>query len=82
MQNLRKILKQNSIHATIKMTDHYPYTKTKKLIELMEDELYGKIMKEVITLRPKIYIYLKDDGCANEKANVTKRYVIKQEVKF
>ena len=39
----------------------------------------GKIITEVITLRPKRYAYLDDDGNDHKKAKGTKKCVIKQE---
>ena len=39
-----------------------PTEKNKKVIELMKDELGGKIMTEIFALRPKTYSYLTDDG--------------------
>ena len=51
-------------------------------IELMKDELGGKIMKEFVAQRPKMYSYATDDGSVNKKAKGAKKCVIKQEIKF
>ena len=48
----------------------------------MRDELSGKIMKQFVTLRPKIYNYLTDDDCVNKKAKDTRKCPIKSETKF
>ena len=53
-----------------------PTGKNKKVIELMKDELGGKIITEFITLRPKAYTYLTDDGKEDKKAKGTKRCVM------
>ena len=59
-----------------------PTGKNKKVIELMKDELGGKIMTEFVTLRPKTYAYLMDDDSEVKKANGTKKCVIKSVLKF
>ena len=43
----------------------------KKMIELMKDELGGKIMTKFVALRPKTYCYSMHDGNSNQKANGT-----------
>ena len=50
-----------------------PTGKNKKVIRLMKDELGGKIITEFITLRPKAYTYLTDDGKEDKKAKGTKK---------
>ena len=59
-----------------------PTGKNKKMIGLMKDELGGEIMTEFVALRPKTYSYLMDDGWSNKKAKGTKKFVIKQRLKF
>ena len=59
-----------------------PTGKNKKVIGLMKDELGGKIITEFVTLRPKTYSYLTDDGKENKKAKGTKKCVIKRMIKF
>ena len=50
-----------------------PAGKNKKVIELMKDELGGKIMTEFAALRPKTYSYLMDGGRNDKKAKGTKK---------
>ena len=38
----------------------------------MKDELGRKIMRQLVALRPKMYSYLRDDVCINNKAKSTK----------
>ena len=59
-----------------------PMGKNKKIIGLMKDELGGKIITEFITLRPKTYSYLTDDGKEDKKAKGTKKCIIKKMIKF
>ena len=59
-----------------------PMGKNKKFIGLMKDELGGKIITEFVTLRPKTYSYLTDDGKEDKKAKGTKKCVIKKMIKF
>ena len=59
-----------------------PTRKNKKVIGLMKDELGEKIITEFITLRPKTYSYLTDDGKEDKKAKGTKNCVIKRMIKF
>ena len=59
-----------------------PTGKNKKIIGLMKDELGGKIITEFVTLRPKTYSYLTDDGKEDKKAKGTKTCVIKKIIKF
>ena len=50
-----------------------PIGKNKKVPGLFKDELGGKIMTEVVALRPKAYAYLDDDGNEHKKSKGTKR---------
>ena len=59
-----------------------PTGKNKKVIGLIKDELGGKIITEFVTLRPKTYSYLTDDGKEDKKAKGTKNCVIKRMIKF
>ena len=59
-----------------------PIGKNKKVPDLFKDELGGKIMTEVVALRPKTYAYLMDDGSDHNKAKGTKMCVIIQKLMF
>ena len=59
-----------------------PMGRNKKVIGLMKDELDGKIITEFITVKPKTYSYLTDDGKEDKKAKGTKKCVIKKMIKF
>ena len=59
-----------------------PTGKNKKVIGLMKDELGRKMILEFVTLRPKTYSFLTDDGKEDKKAKVTKKCVIKKMIKF
>ena len=59
-----------------------PTGKNKKIIGLMKDKLGGKIITEFVTLRPKTYSFLTDDGKEDKKAKGTRKCVIKKMIKF
>ena len=59
-----------------------PTGKNKKVIGLMKDELGGKIITEFVTLRPKTYSFLTDDGKEDKKSKGTKKCIIKKMIKF
>ena len=59
-----------------------PMGRNKNAIGLMKDELGGKIITEFITLIPKSYSYLTDDGKEDKKAKGTKKCVIKKMIMF
>ena len=48
----------------------------------MKDELDGKIITKFVTLRPKTYSFLTDDGKDGKKAKGTKKCTIKKMIKF
>ena len=59
-----------------------PIGNNKKVPGLFKDELGGKIIKEVVALRPKTYAYLMDDSSDHKNAKGTKKCVIKQKLMF
>ena len=58
-----------------------PVGKNKKVIGLMKDELGGEIMKEFISLRPKMYSY-KDKNSEPKKCKRIKKCIVKQTISF
>ena len=69
-------------------TSHYkidgplPMGKNEHVIVLVKDELAGKITKIFVGLRAKTQSYLKDNDDKYEKAEGSKRCVIKRKLKF
>ena len=59
-----------------------PIGLNKKVIELMKDELGGKIMTERVALRPKLYAYRKLDGVEDKKCKGIKKCVVKKTFVF
>ena len=59
-----------------------PIGKNKRVPGLFKDELGGKIIVEVVALRPKTWAYLMDDGSDKKKAKGTKECIIKRELMF
>ena len=76
------MLKKDLIHQIMNAIDDYLHEKIKKVIGLMKDELGGKIMIELVALRPKTYSYLVDDDSEAKKTKGTQKYVIKRMLKF
>ena len=58
-----------------------PIGKNKKVIRLMKDELGGEIMKEFISLRPKMYSY-RVKKSEPKKCKGIKKCVVKQTISF
>ena len=58
-----------------------PVGKDKKVIGLMKDKLGGEIMKEFISLRPKIYGY-RVGSSELKKCKGTKKCVVKKTISF
>ena len=60
-----------------------PIGKNKEVPGLFKDELGGKIITDVVAIRPKTYAYLTDDDDnEHKKAKVTRKCVIKREITF
>ena len=58
-----------------------PVGKHKKVIGLMKDELGGEVMKEFISLRPKMYSY-RVGNSEPKKCKGIKKYVVKKTITF
>ena len=56
--------------------------KNKKVIELMKEELGGKIMTKFVALRPKTHSYLTDDCKGDKRAKGGNKCIIKRRLKF
>ena len=59
-----------------------PIGKNKKVIGLFKDELGGKIVTEFCALRAKAYAYKLDGDTEHQKANGTKKCIVKREIIF
>ena len=58
-----------------------PVGKNKEVIGLMKDELGGKIMKEFISLRPKMYSYRVEES-ESKKCKGIKKCIVKKTISF
>ena len=72
----------SSLERSVLACRPLPTGKNKKVIALMKDELGGKIITEFVTLRPKTYSFLTDDGKEDKKAKGAKKCIIKKMIKF
>ena len=59
-----------------------PIGLNKKVIELMKDELGGKIMTEFVALRPKLYSYKVLDGSEDKKCKGIRKCIVKKTLTF
>ena len=78
------VLKDGLTHlTTMKMIkDRSQQVRIKKYLVFLKDKLGGKIIAEVVALRPKTWAYLTDDGGEKKKAKGTKVCVIKRRLMF
>ena len=72
IKKLQKMLKLDLILQIMNYIYYYLKEKMKKVIELIKDELGGKIMTRFVGLKAKTYSYLIDDGSEDKKAKGTK----------
>ena len=78
-KDIANILENRFDTSNYEVNRPLPTGKIKKIIGLMKNELCGKIITEFVTLRPKTYSFLTDDGKEDKKAKGTKKCVIKKD---
>ena len=78
---LAKYVQASSDTSNYELDRMLPITK-KKSNWFNEDQLDGKIMKQLASLRAKTYSYLTDNSNQDKKAKGNKRFVIKRKAKF
>ena len=76
--DIEKNVKIRSDTSNYELERPLPTGKNKKVIGLMKEDLGGKIMTEFAALRPKMYICLTVHNNKNEKAEGTKKCLIKR----
>ena len=76
------MLKNGLIHLIIDTSRPIPIGENKKIPGLFKDELGGKIIIEVVAIRPKTYAYITDDSIEHKNAKGTKKCAIKWEIIF
>ena len=57
-----------------------PTGKNKKVLGMFKDEAAGKIIKEFVGLRSKLYSYIMDDGGETKKCKGIKRNVVENSI--
>ena len=76
------MLKQVLTLQIMSWKSSYKKEKNKKFINLIKDELGGKILTELLGLRAKSYSYLMGDSSEDEKSKGTERCLINRNLKF
>ena len=80
MQTLPGILKKKFDTSNYKVNGPLlTGEKTEKVIELMKFEFGGKIMKQIVAQRRKMYSFLTGDDYIDKKTDCTKKCVIKRQ---
>ena len=72
MKVLQEMLRKKFGTLNYKVKIHLPIGKNKTLIELIKDELGGKIMNKITALRPNMYSHLTDDNPLAKKPKKNK----------
>ena len=81
-RNIANNVENRSDTSNYEVNRPLPMGKNKKVIGIMKDELGGKIITEFVTVRPKTYSYLTDDGKEDKQAKGTTKFVMKKMIKF
>ena len=69
-EDIAKDVEKKFDTANYELERPLPKPKNKKVIGIMKDEFGGKILKEFVGLRAKIYSYLTDDNDESKKEKV------------
>ena len=76
------MLKIDLILQIVYQISRYQKKKCRKVIQLMKDELGGKMIIKFVGLRAKTYNYFINEVGEDKKAKGTKTCVIKKQLKF